>query len=84
MDPYIGRMFWTDAGDTPKIETAWMDGERRQILVKDRLQYPTGLTVDQAMDNTIFWVDTKLNTIESVRYDGSNRKIIIRTGVLLE
>lgn len=80
MDPHLGKMFWTDAGDIPKIETAWMDGGRRQILVKDRLQHPTGLTIDQAMDHTIFWVDTKLNTIESMGHDGANRKTIIQSG----
>lgn len=57
-----------------------MDGGRRQILVKDRLQHPTGLTIDQAMDHTIFWVDTKLNTIESMGHDGANRKTIIQSG----
>ncbi|XP_008486530.1 low-density lipoprotein receptor-related protein 2-like, partial [Diaphorina citri] len=29
------------------------------------------------MDHTLYWVDSKLNTIESVRHDGRNRQTIL-------
>lgn len=76
----MGKMFWADVGETPKIEMSWMDGSRRTPLVTTRLHYPTGLTVDTAMDHSLYWVDTKLNVIESIKYDQKNRVVVIRGG----
>ncbi|KAF0767414.1 low-density lipoprotein receptor-related protein 2, partial [Aphis craccivora] len=78
LDPEMGKMFWADVGETPKIEMSWMDGSRRTPLVTTRLHYPTGLTVDTAMDHSLYWVDTKLNVIESIKYDQKNRVVVIR------
>lgn len=78
VDPQKGRMFWTDAGSAPKIEVSWMDGSRRKPLVTESIRHPTGLTIDYAMDHTLYWVDTKLNTIESMRYDGSKRTVVAK------
>lgn len=76
----MGKMFWADVGETPKIEMSWMDGSRKTPLVTTRLHYPTGLTVDTAMDHSLYWVDTKLNVIESIKYDQKNRVVVIRGG----
>jgi len=80
LDPEMGKMFWADVGETPKIEMSWMDGSRKMSLVTTRLHYPTGLTVDTAMDHSLYWVDTKLNVIESIKYDQTNRVVVIRGG----
>lgn len=80
LDPEMGKMFWADVGETPKIEMSWMDGSRRSPLVTTRLHYPTGLTVDTAMDHALYWADTKLNVIESIKYDQKNRAVVIRGG----
>lgn len=32
------------------------------------------------MDHTLFWADAKLDKIESIRQDGSNRMTVIRGG----
>lgn len=80
LDPEMGKMFWADVGESPKIEMSWMDGSRRLPLVNTRLHHPTGLTVDTAMDHALYWVDTKLNVIESIKYDGKNRAVVIRGG----
>lgn len=77
VDPQLGRMFWADAGIAPKIETAWMDGSKRRPLVTDRIRHPSGLTIDYARDHSLYWVDTKLNNIETIRQDGSNRVTIL-------
>ena len=78
VDPQLGRMFWTDAGSAPKIEVSWMDGSKRRPLVTENIRHPTGLSVDFGMDHSLYWVDTKLNTIESMRSDGTNRKMILK------
>lgn len=77
----MGKMFWADVGENPKIEMSWMDGSKRTQLVTTRLHHPTGLTVDTAMDHSLYWVDTKLNVIESIKYDQKNRAVVIRGGV---
>lgn len=80
LDPEMGKMFWADVGESPKIEMSWMDGSKRKPLVTSRLHHPTGLTVDTAMDHALYWVDTKLNVIESIKYDQKNRVVVIRGG----
>lgn len=80
LDPEMGKMFWVDVGESPKIEMSWMDGSRRTPLVTTRLHHPTGLTIDTAMDHSLYWVDTKLNVIESIKYDQKNRIVVIRGG----
>ncbi|KAK4318174.1 hypothetical protein Pmani_010816 [Petrolisthes manimaculis] len=76
VDPDHGYMFWIDIGSIPKIETSWMDGSKRRILVSDAISQPTGLSIDFAMEHTIYWVDVKLNTIEMMREDGTRRTLV--------
>lgn len=78
LDPQMGRMFWSDAGSAPKIEIAWMDGSKRRPLVTENIRHPTGLCIDYAMDHVLYWADTKLNTIESIRTRGDFRKVIMK------
>lgn len=78
VDPQLGKMFWTDAGESPSIETAWLDGSKRRRLLGDRMRHPSGLTIDYGMDHTLYWVDAKMNTIESIRPDGTNRILVLK------
>merc|ERR1719273_433497 len=66
IDPEHGMMFWTDAGRKPKIERASMDGSGRQAIVTTNIERPESLVIDFAMDHTIYWADSKMNTIESM------------------
>lgn len=75
-------MYWTDAsGSFPKIERAWMNGEHREELVSTRLGRPTGLAIDDHMNDRVFWCDSKENLIESMNADGSDRVIVIGKGM---
>jgi len=76
INPRHGRMFWTDAGDQPKIEVAWLDGSKRRTIVSDRLLKPTSITVDHSMGQTIYWADAKLDTIESMDQEGRRRHVV--------
>uniref|UniRef100_T1GMY1 EGF-like domain-containing protein n=1 Tax=Megaselia scalaris TaxID=36166 RepID=T1GMY1_MEGSC len=78
VNPQLGRMYWSDAGSAPKIEVSWMDGSKRRPVITEAIRHPAGLTIDYAQDHTIYWVDTKLNTIESMKPDGSIRKTIVK------
>lgn len=78
VNPQLGRIYWSDAGSAPKIEVSWMDGSKRRPLITEMIRHPAGLTIDYSQDHIIYWVDTKLNAIESMRADGSRRKAIVR------
>lgn len=82
VDPQLGRLFWADAGSAPKIEVSWMDGSKRRPLITEAIRHPAGVTIDYSQDHRIYWVDTKLNVIESMRPDGSLRKVIIKGDLL--
>ena len=76
-------MYWTDADvNSPKIEMAWMNGEHRQILVSTRLRRPAALTVDCLMYDRVYWVDSKENIIESMKWDGTDRVTVLMKGIL--
>jgi low density lipoprotein-related protein 2 len=82
LDPEHGLMFWTDAGDKPKIESAWMDGTKRKTIVATGIGHPEGITIDFAMGHTLYWVDSKLNTLETMDHEGHKRHVLLRGGVL--
>ncbi len=79
VDPQHGLMYWADAGNNPKIETAWMDGTKRRTIVTTNIGHPEALTIDFAQDHMIYWVDSKLNTIEIMDHDGRNRHTILQS-----
>lgn len=78
VEPQSGWMFWTDWGVTPgRIERAGMDGSHREIIVSTGLKWPNGLTLD-LVQKRVYWVDAKMNSISSVNYDGSDRRLILQ------
>ena len=78
LDPNEGLMFFTVWGaNSAKLERAALDGTDRKILVDTKIVYPYGLTVDFPLKR-VYWVDTYLDYIEAVDYDGSNRKTLLR------
>ena len=74
-------MYWTDTSyNAPKIERSWMNGERRETLIDKRISSPYGLTIDDYNDDRVYWCDSKENVIESIRPDGSDRRIVVGVG----
>ena len=51
-----------------------MDGQNQKILVEgNNIEWPNGL----AIDNTkVYWADARYDRIESINFDGSDRKVI--------
>lgn len=78
VNPIESIMFWTNG---PKIESAFMDGSNRTTIVSKHLERPNGLAVDYA-GNRLYFVDSKLKTMETVMFDGSGRKILIDEGLM--
>lgn len=70
-------MFWTDWGSSPKIERSSLSGSRRIAIVTSNIQWPNGIDLDKG-NKRIYWVDARLDKVESVDYNGNNRKVILQ------
>ena len=55
-------MYWTDWGETPRIE----------IIVDSDIYWPNGLTIDLE-EQKLYWADAKLSFIHRANLDGSFR-----------
>ena len=73
-------MYWTDYGETPKIEMASMDGSNRKVIVGDRIVEPTGLSIDFANKDSVYFCDRKESLIWVMDWDGANRKVLVAQG----
>uniref|UniRef100_A0A7N8XVY7 Low-density lipoprotein receptor-related protein 2 n=1 Tax=Mastacembelus armatus TaxID=205130 RepID=A0A7N8XVY7_9TELE len=75
VSPKLRYLFWTDGGQTPKIERALLDGTNRTVLASESLASPRGLTVDYTND-FLYWTDDVLDMISRMAIDGTQRQII--------
>ncbi|XP_021340741.1 low-density lipoprotein receptor-related protein 4-like isoform X1 [Mizuhopecten yessoensis] len=78
VDPKEGYMFWSDIyKGSPRIERAYLSGERREVIVSTSLLIIGDVSAD-VQERRIYWTDRMRNTIESCMYDGQQREIIHR------
>ena len=70
------RMFWSDWGRFPRIESAGMDGSDRTEIVTDKVYWPNGLTLDLPAKR-VYFADARLDYLEYCNYDGSGRHQVI-------
>lgn len=75
VSPRLRYLFWTDGGQTPKIERALLDGTNRTVLASSSLASPHGLTVDYTAD-FLYWTDDVLDMFSRMHVDGTQREII--------
>ncbi|XP_058798818.1 low-density lipoprotein receptor-related protein 8-like [Phymastichus coffea] len=76
LNPLDGWMFWSDWGETARIERSGMDGSHRSVIIEKDIKWPNGLALD-LIARRIFWVDAKLHIITSSDYDGMHRRTIL-------
>ena len=69
-------MFFTNWGDTPKLESTALDGSSRVLLVNKRIVRPYAITLDY-VNKHVYWSDTYLDRVERIDYYGDNRKHVI-------
>lgn len=75
LHPTDGLLFWTDWGNNSHIGVSFMDGTGAKVLV-DRVSWPNGLALDWA-NRRIYWIDALSHTIESVKINGDDRRVIL-------
>jgi low density lipoprotein-related protein 2 len=54
-----------------------LDGSKRWAVITTNIRYPTGLAIDVHNEHRLYFVDTKLSKIESVKPNGQDRSVII-------
>ena len=57
-----------------------MDGQHRKVLVQEDLGWPTGLSIDYVNSDRIYWSDLKEDVIETIKHDGTDRKVVVTAG----
>ncbi|XP_022777675.1 low-density lipoprotein receptor-related protein 6-like [Stylophora pistillata] len=79
LDPDNGLIFWADwsRGVYPKIKRASLNGSQIIAIVSVNLQQPTGINLDRG-NRRIFWVNSRIGTVESVDYDGDSRRALFK------
>uniref|UniRef100_A0A8D0XFB1 Nidogen-1 n=1 Tax=Sus scrofa TaxID=9823 RepID=A0A8D0XFB1_PIG len=71
------NLYWTDWNrDSPKIETSYMDGTNRRVLVQDDLGLPNGLTFD-AYSSQLCWVDAGTSRAECLKPGQPSRRKVL-------
>lgn len=80
LDPKRGLMCWTDIATsstkTSYIGCANMDGTSKFTLVGKDINSPNGIVFDYSSER-VYWADADLSRIESVKLDGSDRRILV-------
>ncbi|XP_038075359.1 low-density lipoprotein receptor-related protein 4-like [Patiria miniata] len=69
-----GFIYWTDWGNSSKIERADFNGSNRMTLVSDNLVWPNGVVID---GDKLYWCDANLDKIERSDLLGNNRELLI-------
>jgi len=73
--PLPARMlYWSEAGNQPRLMEATMDGRRQRVLRAQGLGWPTALALDLPTSR-LFWLDEKLGSVGSTHLDGTDVKV---------
>ena len=68
-----GYLYYSDWGNVPHIGKCGLDGSGRRWFINSKLiGWPNGLSLCH-ITKRLFWVDAKLDVIESCDRDGKNR-----------
>ncbi|KAJ8925441.1 hypothetical protein NQ315_009274 [Exocentrus adspersus] len=71
-----GDMYWTDWGQPAEIAHSLMDGTGDESFVSNNVHWPNGLALDYPNER-LYWTDARKMTLESIRLDGTDRRIVL-------
>ncbi|KAK7474594.1 hypothetical protein BaRGS_00034178 [Batillaria attramentaria] len=74
--PNKGYLFFSDWGVRPRIERCDLLCKQKQIVVDTKISHPRGLAVD-VVGERLYWVDSDRETVESILFDGTDRKVMV-------
>ncbi|KAL4234296.1 Low-density lipoprotein receptor-related protein 1B [Mactra antiquata] len=77
IDPLEGYLFIIDGGPSPKLARMNTDGTDGHTIVTEDMTRPSTVEVDIA-DQTVYWLDVWMDTLESVDYDGKTRRLLLK------
>lgn len=63
---------------------SWMDGSHKTVFIDvcadktkcTEIHWPSSLTIDY-IDHKLYWCDPRMETVERIALDGTNREIIL-------
>ena len=68
-------MYWTNWNDQhASIQSGHMAGWGLTDIINTQINTPNGLTIDHEAQK-LYWLDARLDKIESCDMDGTNRKV---------
>ncbi|KAJ8870494.1 hypothetical protein PR048_029517 [Dryococelus australis] len=82
VDPTTGLLFWSEAAwgssilPASELYSSDMAGSGRSKLASGSIMLVSGLAVDSIF-RTVYWIDEKMNILESVNYNGDHRRVIL-------
>jgi len=75
------HLYWTNCKvKNASVERIGLDGNGRVTIIKDDIDMPRGIAVDQLTDR-LFWIDDKVGiffAVESSNLDGSDRQLVVK------
>lgn len=77
---FLRKLFWTDIGAQPVVESASLEGKDRFVIANTNLVSPSGLTIDFTEDR-LFWCDQRRGLVETAALDGSDRRALLENQV---
>ena len=72
----LRRVYWTDVGKLPKIESSNLDGSHRRVVVNNDLGAPNYVVVDYRRQ-AICWSDSKLERAECMSLHLRSRRTVL-------
>lgn len=84
VDPSRGVMYWAEWSsifpNKGRIHVVDMDGKNLKDFVEVNIDWPSGLTLD-FVEKRLYWCDRHLRKIESVDFNGGNRRVELAKGM---
>ncbi|KAJ8949001.1 hypothetical protein NQ314_008307 [Rhamnusium bicolor] len=77
VNPVKRILYWIDYGQYPRIGKSNLDGSGWVPVVTSGISNPRDLTIDMNTHD-VYWVDSKLDMIQRISFNGGNRQVIRR------
>lgn len=68
----IRFLYWSDWGESPRIERAYLDGSQRKVIINQDLGFPNGITIDYK-ERRLYWTDALKDRIDTADLNGNHR-----------